>query len=152
MTVLFVCTGNICRSPMAEAYLRHLCSERGIPGVDVASAGTMASLGCPASAQGKFVLWEEGISLDAHESQPMTPELADSAELILCMTTAHRRQVELGCPAARGRVRTLLSVVGSTGDVRDPYGGTVEEYAACLEAMRPALHRLADDLAAQAGA
>ena len=152
MTILFVCTGNICRSPMAEAYLRHQCTERGLTDVEVASAGTAAPPGCPASAQGRFVLWEEGVALDGHQSQPLSRELVESADLILAMTEGHRRQIESRFPESRGKVRTLLSLIGSPADVFDPYGGAVEDYAACFERMRPALEKLAEDLAAQAGA
>ena len=92
MNVLFVCTGNTCRSPLAEALTRHLLTERKVEGVTVASAGTGAWLGAPASEGSYLVALEDGVDLSAHRAQPLTPELAANADLILTMSRSHRQR------------------------------------------------------------
>jgi protein-tyrosine-phosphatase len=133
--VLLVCTGNICRSPLAEAFLLRALKERGIEGVAVTSAGTGAWDGAPASEGAYLVGLERGLDLSAHRARLLTRELVDQADVILTMARHHRARVdELG---GDGRVFVLGEFGGREGDhaeVSDPFGGDLDVYRdTCVE-------------------
>ena len=116
--ILVLCTGNICRSPMAEALLRARLAELR-PATHVSSAGLAALVGQPADPMAVALLAERGLDLSAHRARQVTPELVSAADLILVMEAAQQRHLELLAPSARGRVHRL----GGFGDfdVADPY-------------------------------
>ena len=151
LVVLFVCTGNTCRSPMAEAVFRTLAAERlGCApdeierhGVVVASAGMAAWPGGPASEHAVTVAGELGGDLGGHESQPLTDALVRQADVILTMTNAHRAALLAQFPEAGGRV-TLLSP--ERQDVIDPIGGSLDTYRRCARQIRGHLAARLDTL------
>jgi low molecular weight protein-tyrosine phosphatase len=116
--VLLVCTGNICRSPMAEVLLARRLRDRGLAAV-VESAGVAALVGRPADPAAQALVAERGLDLGRHRARQLTPELVRSFELILVMEAAQERAVEAIHASARGRVHR----VGCIGrfDVPDPY-------------------------------
>jgi len=136
LMVLFVCTGNTCRSPMAEAIFRRMAAERlGCEtdevdgrGVVVASAGLAAWGGGPASPAAVEAAGELRGDLSAHESQPLTEALVRQADVILTMTAAHRDAILAQFPDAAGRVSMLDP---GRRDVIDPIGGPLETYRRC---------------------
>jgi tRNA threonylcarbamoyl adenosine modification protein (Sua5/YciO/YrdC/YwlC family) len=150
MMVLFVCTGNTCRSPMAERMCRKLIADRlGCKqdevqerGVLVVSAGTAAVHGGRASREAVEVLAQQGIPLADHESQPLTEQLVRNADLILVMTGAHRQLIVREWPEAAERTHLLCS----DRDVLDPIGGPQEEYRQCAEQIQQELRRWVDRL------
>jgi len=113
--VLFVCVGNICRSPMAEALLRARLGTQG----RVESAGLNALEGHPADPMAQQLMSERGLDLSAHRARQLTPSLARGFDLVLVMEAGHQREVEEVAPTMRGRVQRL----GRFGDfeVPDPY-------------------------------
>jgi len=115
-SILVVCVGNICRSPMAEAIL---ASRLAPHGVKVSSAGIAALVGRPADPHAKALLAERGLDLSGHRARQLTPELVQGADLVLVMSTEQQRAVEQLAPAARGRVHRLGRFGGF--DVPDPY-------------------------------
>lgn len=130
-TILFVCTGNTCRSPMAEAIARHHI-EQGVLGDDpdlfMASAGVLAGDGEPSSPETNAALRAHGIEFDGR-SKRLTPEMARKAAVIFCMTGSHRAAVieMLGDDAdAEGRAVLL----DPEADVPDPIGMGMEAYDA----------------------
>jgi protein-tyrosine-phosphatase len=137
--ILLVCTGNICRSPLAEALLRRSLEQRSVDGVSVTSAGTGAWDGAPASEGAYLVGLERGLDLSGHRARLLTRELVEEADLILTMARHHRARVdELG---GEGRVFVLGEYGGREGDeaeVSDPFGGDLDVYrdtCAELEAL-----------------
>jgi protein-tyrosine phosphatase len=117
-SILIVCTGNICRSPMAMALLRDRLGKRGAH-VEVDSAGIAALVGHPADPEACDLMSTRGLDISDHRARQLTPDLVRARELILVMEAAQQREVEGALPMARGRVHRL----GRWGefDVPDPY-------------------------------
>src|SRR6476660_2275322 len=89
-TVLLVCTGNICRSPMAQGFLRTSFAARGIDGIEVTSCGTAGWDGSPATPEAIQALREQGIDTSSHQARRLNRRLVEDADLILTMTSEHR--------------------------------------------------------------
>lgn len=129
MHLLFVCTGNTCRSPMAEAIARRFASERGLGDIVVGSAGTSAWEGAPASDGALLVALEHGLDLNGHRARVLSREIVAEANLILVMSAHHRdRAVVLGGDARTHLLTDYASRASEGRPVLDPFGGDLDTY------------------------
>ncbi len=136
-TILFVCTANICRSPVAEALFADWVRRQGLPGEwRVISAGTWAEAGAEAATYGREVMAQQGLDLAAHRAQRVEGPLLAQADLVLCMTRSHAEALRAEFPQQAGRIRLLSSMVGASYDVADPYGGPKRGYEAMVRELR----------------
>lgn len=138
--LLFLCTGNICRSPMAEYLARDYARIRG-QHVEVASASVMGLEGNPAHNSAVAVMREIHLDLTPHRAQPMTPEILEWADYVLVMEITHAAQAREMLPQAEDRI-LLLGTFGGMMEIRDPLGGwkrrfrtTRDEIKRCVEAF-----------------
>lgn len=149
--LLFVCTGNICRSPMAEVIARARLGEKS--GWKVASAGVAAIDGEPASEEAVVACREIGLDLRQHGSQPVTRELMETSRWVVVMTETHREVLSRRFPEFHARIRTLKSFGFSKdfGDIPDPIGGSLDVYRTARNQIESALSDLVIFLLEQDG-
>lgn len=126
--ILMVCTGNTCRSPMAAGLLAHMLAEPRGMSYTVTSGGIAAFAGDEASHYAKRALHTRGIDLCKHRSRRVQPPMMEQADLILCMTTAHRNTLRGAFPDMQGKIFTLGEYAGEGLDVPDPFGGDMQVY------------------------
>jgi protein-tyrosine-phosphatase len=129
-TVLMICTGNICRSPMAAALLRaRLSRDEARQGWRATSAGIWTVDDEPASAHAITEMARRGLDLSGHRSRNITRALISEADLVLAMTRQHVEALGAAFPAHGRKVYLLSEMAGQSHDIGDPYGGTRQQYA-----------------------
>jgi protein-tyrosine-phosphatase len=148
-SVLFVCTGNTCRSPLAEAIARQLAADRGLD-VRMSSAGTSALGGSPASDGSVLVGLERGLDLSTHRARLLTAAQVAEATIILCMAPSHVAVAEALGGEGKAHLLTAFAEDAASGrSVHDPFGSGLDSYrqmAAELDAVMPkVIARLAGD-------
>lgn len=146
MNLLFVCSGNTCRSAMAEALARKIAERRGIADLSVSSAGTNAWDNIPATDEALLVGMEREIDLTGHRARKLTPAIVSEADLIFVMTPGHLEQVkQLG---GRGKVHVIDEYASGTSNqgITDPYGGDLDAYRQTADVLERELEKLFDRL------
>lgn len=129
MKILFVCTGNTCRSPLAEAIARRILADSGKDNIFVESAGTQAWDGSPASDEALLIGVERNLDLSGHRSRRLTPEIVTASDLILVMSSSHVAQVQELHPRANVHLLAGYGSAENSGrSIADPFGGNLSDY------------------------
>lgn len=132
--ILFVCTGNTCRSPMAEAMFNKMIKDRNIADVSASSAGIAAYAGSPASENAMAAVKELGADLSRHKARLVTRKLVDESDQIYCMSDSHAKTLKGLFPEAEAKIKVL------GGGIEDPFGGDINVYRACRDQILAALN------------
>ncbi len=150
--ILFICTGNICRSPFAEGLLVKLVHQKGLPGIKVDSAGLIALPGNPVTTMAQRVASEHSVDLSDHGAKSVSKELLEWCDLVLVMEKSHEESLLVSFPEALGKV-LLLRHFARQGSRRrgiaDPYGLQYEAYRFCYLDIQEAIVGLAEYLSGQ---
>ena len=143
--ILFVCTGNSCRSPMAEGILKKILTDQGISRIIVESAGTMAPYEMKPTAFAQITTIERGIDISKHRSIDISKSMIDKTDLILVMEKAHKRFIQNMTNAIEDKV-FLLKGFGKRNEIEeeieDPIGRDLEFYRSCYDSMEREIHRI----------
>lgn len=150
-TIVLVCTGNTCRSVMAEAMLRKALEQAmgdAAKGIKVISAGVSACDGDPASSHAKAAMEKLGLDVSLHRARSVSHEMLSDADLVLTMTIAHKDRLVHGYPSISSKVMTLTEfadLIEELGEsVEDPFGGSLEDYLASAYNIGKAVEAIAE--------
>src|SRR5678815_3268568 len=150
MRILFVCTGNTCRSPLSEAIARKIAIERGLTDVEAMSAGTSAHDGAPASDGSLLVGLERNMDLGGHRAQTLNRDLVRQADLILAMGPHHLERIEALGGAGRSYLLSDYASHGaSSRPISDPIGAELDVYRATADELEEEIRRVLDRITAE---
>jgi len=144
--ILFVCSGNTCRSPLAEGIARKIFTERLKSPVNVFSAGSSAFEGMPASADAIRVASRNSVDITAHQSRLLNLKAVKDADLIVTMGQKHKATVGVLEPGALEYTVMLTDFCDESGDVPDPIGGGIEVYVSAYDLIRKCVEQMAGRL------
>jgi len=150
MKILFVCTGNTCRSPMAEALANKIFAERGV-NCEFASGGVSVLMALPPSDNAIAVMEKLGLDISDKKTRQIMKADIDEADLLLTMTERHKEYLKLQIADADTvkKIHTLNEYVGIGGtDIADPFGGSLDTYLACAAELQTAVIKLAEKVSA----
>lgn len=128
MKILFVCTGNTCRSPMAEGLLRQMAEDAEIDDIEVSSAGIFAFENQAASKNAIAVADSRGVDLRGHRARKITKKQIAESDIVLTMTDSHRGAIVGSFTDDSEKVQTLNGFVQRDGEIMDPFGCSMEVY------------------------
>lgn len=150
-SVLFVCKGNICRSPLGEICFRALAMQAGQP-LTIRSAGLETTPGKPAHLKAQATALEQGLSLEKHTTTQVHAELLEKSDLIIVMEVAQKNRIHGLYPKTRGKV-VLLGRFDPNGplEIADPYSGTSEDFRSCYQQVKRCCETLATRLGMRTG-
>ena len=138
--IVFICTGNTCRSPMAEGLFKALNGEQKT-GLEAISAGIFTNNGMSASENAVIAAKELGADISNHKSQMLNGDIVNDAKYLVCMTGAHYDQILLKFPNVSDKLFTL-----SPTDIDDPFGGNIDEYRSCATQIKSAVESIIERL------
>lgn len=143
MKILFVCTGNTCRSPMAEGIFKKILSDKGITDIECSSAGIFAMTGDEVTPNSVKACERFGVDISAHRARRITEYILDEADKFVCMTYEHAASLSMFVPQEK------IIVLG--GGIPDPFGGDLETYIRCANMIKNALLLQFDEITAVSG-
>ncbi len=141
MNILFVCTGNTCRSPMAEGIFKKLLAEKNITDINCSSAGLFAMTGDEVTPNSVKACERFGVDISSHRARRITSFVLDETDKFVCMTFDHAASLSLYVDPDK------VLVLG--GGIPDPYGGDIETYMMCANSIKIALNAQFDQITAE---
>ncbi|HHT25587.1 MAG TPA: low molecular weight protein arginine phosphatase [Clostridiaceae bacterium] len=132
--ILFVCTGNTCRSPMAAAIFNSYAEKENMNWFAI-SAGLATESGLPVTPEAKEALAAVGINVEDHRSRQLDEKMIKDARIVLTMTATQRELLHIYYPDKAEKIFTICEYIGSDQDIKDPYGGSLEVYQETAERL-----------------
>lgn len=139
--VLFVCTGNTCRSPMAQVLANDIFDKGGLA-LEACSCGVFAMDNNPASDHAVVVMGEYGLKLSTHKATPVKQGAVEEAAVIITMTSGHKSHLLQLFPQFAHKIHTMAEICAEEGDVSDPFGGNKDFYQQCAKQIKSCLEKI----------